>query len=662
MITVHKNDGNEPVSPSNNLPTDYQNFIAISRYARFDETKGRRETWNETVERYFNFFDGYIKENNPKGYTAYSKIRKELETAVLELKVLPSMRCLMTAGKALERDMAAGYNCSFIAVDTPRAFDEAMYILMCGTGVGFSVENQHVSKLPVISEEFQDTETTVSVPDSKLGWAVSFRELIAMLYAGRIPKWDMSKLRPAGAKLKTMGGRSSGPEPLDSLFRFAVATFRNAAGRKLTSIEAHDLMCKIGDIVVVGGVRRSALLSLSDLGDEKMRNAKSGKWWEHAPQRALANNSVAYQGKPDMETFLREWLALVESKSGERGVFNIGAAQKHAASNGRRDGKQVLGTNPCSEILLRANQFCNLSEVVVRDGDSVKVLENKVRLAAIIGTLQATLTNFRYLRKNWKTNTEEEALLGVSLTGIMDHEILGHNNDKLSSILKNLKEVAVETNKEWAKILGINQAAAVTCVKPSGTVSQLADSSSGIHARHSRYYIRTVRGDKKDPLVKLMTDLGFPSADDVTKPNHTTVFSFPMKSPEHARLRDELSAIEQLEVWKTYATSWCEHKPSVTITCREHEWLEVGAWVYKNFDIMSGVSFLPHTDHVYQQAPYQEATKDQYEALLAKMPQNVDWSALSKYESEDNTSGTQTLACSGGSCELVDLSSTPAKV
>lgn len=1015
MTTPEKSDGDTPVisissstQVRSSLPSDYQTFIALSRYARYREDLGRRETWDETVSRYFNFFDEHLKEKHEKAYPAYQEIRPKLEKAVLNLEVMPSMRGLMTAGKALSRDETCLFNCSFIAVDTPRAFDEAMYVAMCGTGVGFSVESVHVSKLPIVSEEFQDTDTTISVPDSKMGWAVSFRELIAMLYAGRVPKWDLSKLRPAGAKLKTMGGRSSGPEPLNSLFRFAVATFRNAAGRKLTSIEAHDLICKVADIVVVGGVRRSSLISLSDLGDEQMRKAKSGKWWETSPQRALANNSASYKGKPDMQTFMKEWFALVESKSGERGIFNLNAAQEHASSNGRRDGKQVMGTNPCcvlgdtilmtttgpqridelegipfiavvngmeypaprgswksgetdvyklhtqagyelvltkdhmvktsrgwievgklnesdriginrdcrwhswegrgayeegyllgmligdgnfmnprkesmaelktwkkdigsdamrvesveyakslkhrsdwagwnelklyyrmcigrdlpnnfgiywghkvvtqevelassdfqraflkgyfdtdghvegtqqksfsirlggvdlenlkavqrmllrfgiasrihllkeatkrmmpdghdnlklyqcqksyrlivsansikkfeetigfthaikkeklknisssirfydkpfstkfvgleyigvhevwdaevsevhafdangiiahnSEILLRQNETCNLSEVVVRNGDTTKVLKEKIRLATILGTLQSTFTNFRYVRKNWKTNAEEERLLGVSLTGIMDHEVLSKNSDTLPRLLRDLKDVAIETNKEWSKILEINQSAAITCCKPSGTVSQLVDSASGIHARHSRFYIRTVRADKKDPLARMMVDIGFPHADDVTKPDYTTVFSFPMKSPEHAVMRNDMTAVQQLEVWKTYAQNWCEHKPSCTISVREHEWLEVGAWVYKNFDIMSGISFLPFTDHIYAQSPYSEINESQYNELLAKMPKNVDWQTLKAYESEDNTVGSQTSGCSGSSCEIVDL-------
>jgi ribonucleoside-diphosphate reductase alpha chain len=654
-MNTSKNKGDQNVS----LPTEYQKFIHLSRYARYNEELGRRETWSETVARYFSFFDQHLEENYAGGLKEYRKVRPELEQAVLNLEIMPSMRCMMTAGPALKRDAVAGYNCSFLAVDSPRAFDECMYILMCGTGVGFSVERQEISKLPNVAEEFYSSDTTIVVPDSKLGWASSFRELISMLYAGRIPKWDLTRLRPAGARLKTFGGRSSGPQPLDDLFKFTVNTFVNAAGRKLNSIECHDLMCKIGDIVVVGGVRRSALISLSNLSDERMRHAKSGKWWEQNGQRALANNSVSYTEKPDIEIFMREWLALIESKSGERGIFNTKAAQQHASSNGRRKGELVKGTNPCSEILLRSKQFCNLSEVVVRPEDDFESLARKVRLAAILGTLQASLIEFRYLSKEWRTNTEEEALLGVSLTGIMDNEFLSGKKGKkditLEEFLTNLKNEAILSNKKWAETIGINQAAAITCVKPSGTVSQLVDSASGIHPRYSEHYIRTVRADKKDPLARFMADQGFPVEDDVTKPQHNYVFSFPTKGPKHSVHRDDMNAIEQLELWKIYAKYWCEHKPSITVYVRDHEWLDVGAWVYKNFEHMSGVSFLPHTNHTYRQAPYQEITKEQYDEMVAKMPKGVDWTAITNYESEDNTAGSQTLACTGGVCEIVDL-------
>ena len=632
---------------NNYLPTDYQNFIATSRYARWIEAEKRRETWAETVSRFTsNVVGNKISDNS---------VIKEIEEAILNLEVMPSMRAVMTAGPALDRDNTAGYNCSYLPVDDPKAFDEAMFILLCGTGVGFSVERQYVNKLPEVPEKLFVSQDIISVHDSKEGWAKALRKLIAMLYAGEIPTWDTSKIRPAGARLKTFGGRASGPGPLEELFRFVIDKFKAAQGRKLSSIECHDIMCKIGDVVVVGGVRRSAMISLSNLSDDRMRHAKSGMWWENNPQRALANNSVAYTEKPDMETFMREWLSLVESKSGERGIFSRMASQKQAAKNGRRDASYDFGTNPCSEIILRPYQFCNLTEVVVRETDTLETLTRKVRLAAIIGTVQSTLTNFPYLRKIWQKNTEEERLLGVSLTGIMDNALTNGKKENLSNTLEHLKNVAIATNREWAERLGINPSAAITCVKPSGTVSQLVDSASGIHARHSAYYIRTVRGDNKDPLTQFMKDQGIPAAPCVMKPDSTTVFSFPMKSPEGAVTRNDMTAIEQLELWLTYQRYWCEHKPSITVTVRDHEWMEVGAWVYTHFDEVSGISFLPHSDHTYQQAPYQECTKHDYETLLSVMPDSIDWSKLSDYEKEDTSKGTNTFACSSGVCEIVDL-------
>jgi len=564
------------------------------------------------------------------------------------------MRALMTAGPALERDNTAGYNCSYLPVDDPKSFDEAMFILLCGTGVGFSVERQYISKLPEVPEQMFKSETIVVVKDSKEGWAKALRQLISLLYAGEIPQWDVSKVRPAGAKLKTFGGRASGPAPLVELFNFAVNTFVGAKGRRLSSIECHDLMCKIGEVVVVGGVRRSAMISLSNLSDDRMRHAKSGSWWEGQKQRALANNSVAYTEKPDMETFMREWLSLVESKSGERGIFSRPASKKQAAKNGRRDASYDFGTNPCSEIILRPYQFCNLTEVVVRATDTFEDLERKVKLATILGTIQSTYTHFPYLRKVWKDNTEAERLLGVSLTGIMDNKLMSGGGD-LAQTLEHMKDVAVATNAEWAERLGIPASAAITCVKPSGTVSQLVDSASGIHARHSAYYIRTVRGDNKDPLTQFMIDQGIPNEPDVMKPDSTTVFSFPQKSPVGAITRNDMTAIEQLQLWLVYQRHWCEHKPSVTVTVRDHEWMEVGAWVYKHFDEVSGVSFLPHSDHSYQQAPYQEVSEREYLDALALMPERINWADLSNYEKEDTSKGVSHFACVGGACEIVDL-------
>ena len=628
---------------NNYLPTDYQAFIHTSRYARWLEDEGRRESWSETVDRYM---------GNVVGYDIDHKIYNALREAILSLEVMPSMRAMMTAGAALDRDNTAGYNCSYLPVDDPKSFDEAMFILLCGTGVGFSVERQFVSKLPEIPELFE-SDTTIVVKDSKEGWAKALRQVIALLYSGEIPKWNVSRIRPAGARLKTFGGRASGPAPLVDLFNFVVHVFKEAQGRKLSSIEAHDIMCKIGEVVVVGGVRRSAMISLSNLSDDKMRHAKSGEFPSH---RYLANNSVAYVEKPDSLSFMREWMALVESGSGERGVFNRQASKNQAAKNGRRDPNYDFGTNPCSEIILRPYQFCNLTEVVVRATDSVDDLERKVRLATILGTIQSTYTNFPYLRKVWQRNTEEERLLGVSLTGVQDNPLMTAKNKGLDKTLERLREVAVATNAEWAERLGINCSAAISCNKPSGTVSQLVDSSSGIHARYSPYYIRTVRGDNKDPLTQFMKDQGIPSEPCVYKPDQTTVFSFPVKAPNNAVVTSDLSAIDQLETWLMYQRHWCEHKPSVTINVKKDEWFEVGAFVYEHFDEMSGVSFLPYDDHIYQQAPYQECTKDEYKELMKTMPKSIDWTKLSEYESEDTTKSSQTFACTGETCEIVDIS------
>jgi ribonucleoside-diphosphate reductase alpha chain len=629
---------------NNHLPTDYQSFIHKSRYAKYYEGDGR-ESWENTIERYSaNIIRDLVDQNT----------KHELEQAILGLEVMPSMRSLMTAGKAADRDNTCMYNCSYLAVDDVKAFDEAMFILLCGTGVGFSVERQSISKLPEVPFLWS-SETNIVVKDSKEGWAKALRQMIALLYSGEIPTWDVSKVRPAGAPLKTFGGRASGPAPLVDLFNFVIKTFKDAQNRKLSSLECHDIMCKIGEVVVVGGVRRSAMISLSNLSDDRMRHAKSGSWWEHDPQRALANNSVSYTEKPDSLSFMREWMALVESGSGERGIFNRQASKVQAAKNGRRNADYDFGTNPCSEIILRPSQFCNLTEVVVRATDTLDTLSEKVRLATILGTIQSSFTKFPYLRKIWTKNTEEERLLGVSLTGIMDNPLMTLKNKGLEKTLDHLKQIAVTTNATWAERLDIPVSAAICCVKPSGTVSQLVDSSSGIHARHSAYYIRTVRGDNKDPLTQFMMDQGIPNEPDVMKPDQTTVFSFPMKAPEGATVTADMSAIEQLEMWLAYQRSWCEHKPSVTINVKNDEWFEVGAFVYKHFDEMSGVSFLPFNEHTYQQAPYQECDESAYHKMLGVMPTNIDWSLLSEYESEDNTSGSQTLACSGDACEIVDL-------
>ena len=647
------------------LPTDYQNFIATSRYARWLDDEQRRETWQETVDRYINYITHKEETMDTlrESTGMWSTMKNELRDAITRLDVMPSMRALMTAGPALERDNTAGYNCSYLPVDDPKSFDEAMYILLCGTGVGFSVERHYINKLPEVPEYLYNSDTCIVVKDSKEGWAKSFRMLVALLYAGEIPTWDVSKIRPAGARLKTFGGRASGPAPLVDLFNFTVNMFKANTGKKLSSYDCHSIMCKIGEIVVVGGVRRSAMISLSNLSDIRMRHAKSGQWWQDAPHMALSNNSVAYTDKPDGETFLREWTGLVESKSGERGIFNRVASKKQVEKYGRRNPNFEFGTNPCSEIILRPYQFCNLTEVVIRADDTKETLKHKIKLATILGTIQSTLTDFPYLRKIWKKNTEEERLLGVSLTGIMDCPLTNGTSSKntllshvhLEELLQELRQVAVDTNKEWAEKLNIPQSTAITCVKPSGTVSQLVDSASGIHARHSEYYIRTVRGDNKDPLTQFMIEQGIPSEPDITKPNDTTVFSFPVKSPKGCVTRNDLTAIQQLEMWMIYQRHWCEHKPSVTITVRDDEWMEVGAFVFTHFDEMSGVSFLPHSDHTYQQAPYQDCTEEEYNAMLDKFVYDINWSQLAEYEKEDTTAGNQTFACSGDVCEIVDI-------
>lgn len=625
------------------LPTQLQQYIHLSRYARWLEDEKRRETWEETVDRYASFFKGRFPDSFPQ---------QRIADAIKHLDVMPSMRALMTAGPALDKDEVAGFNCSFVAVDHVRSFDEILYILMCGTGVGFSVERQHIANLPTISETMHPCDATIVVPDSKVGWASSFRQLLSLLYNGQIPTWDVSKIRPAGAKLKTFGGRASGPRPLEDLFAFTVEMFTKAAGRKLNSVECHDLVCKIADIVVVGGVRRSALISLSNLSDDRMRVAKSGQWWVDNGQRALANNSAAYTEKPDMELFMEEWMALVKSKSGERGIFNRVAAKKKVHESGRRNPNFDFGTNPCGEIILRPNGFCNLTEVVVRAGDTLDQLMDKVEIATIMGTFQSTLTNYRYIRSIWKKNAEEERLLGVSLTGIMDHEILNKANQTTADWLSLLRAHAVKVNAEWAEKLGIPASAAITTVKPSGTVSQLVDSASGIHPRYSNYYIRTVRADKKDPLAKFMRTAGFYVEDCVMKPDSTDIFSFPVKAPAHATFRNDLTAIQQLEHYLVVKDNWCEHNPSITVYVRDNEWLAVGDWVYNHFDDIGGVSFLPHTDHVYRQAPYTECTKETYEALAENMP-NVSWDGLRDIEKEDATTGNKELSCTAGACELI---------
>ena len=648
------------------LPTEYQSFIYLSRYSRWLEEEGRRETWDETVNRLIVFFRNHVENNLGVKDQLDDKDWNMIRNSILSLEVMPSMRSLMTAGPALERENIAGYNCSYIPVDNPKSFDEILYILMNGTGVGFSVERQYINDLPTIPDiEFERTDDVISIADSKEGWARAFKDLISYLYTNRIPKIDVSKVRPAGSRLKTFGGRASGPQPLVDLFDFTIRKFEESRGRKLSSIECHDIVCKIGEVVVVGGVRRSALISLSNLSDSRMRMAKSGAWSFTNPERALANNSAVYTDRPDTGIFMNEWQSLYESKSGERGIFNRRSAQNKAAQNGRRISDINFGTNPCSEIILRPNQFCNLTEVVCRPADDKNILARKIRVATLLGTIQSTLTNFGYLRKRWLDNTAEERLLGVSLTGIMDCKLLNFSPltldysaqiTYLSDTLNYLRNVAVTTNKKWSEKLGINQSTAITCVKPSGTVSQLVDSASGIHTRHAPYYIRTVRADVKDPITIFMKEHGIPNEPDLMSPEHTTVFSFPIKANTNSKFRNDLNAIQQLEIWKTYAEHWCEHKPSVTVSVKENEWVEVGAWCWKNFDHLSGVSFLPYSDHTYKQAPYQEISKEEYVRVKKTMPKKtIDWSQLKDFEEEDNTTGSQELACTGGVCELVDL-------
>jgi ribonucleoside-triphosphate reductase (thioredoxin) len=627
----------------------YETFIEKSRYARYLDDLKRRENWHETTQRYFDFMTAHLQEKHD--FKLADQMLAELQAAVEHNEVMPSMRAIMTAGPALARDNTAGYNCSYLPIDDAKAFDEAMYILLCGTGVGFSVERQYVTKLPEIPEHIYDSETTIVVHDSKEGWAKALRQLISLLYSGEAARWDVSKVRAAGTRLKTFGGRASGPEPLVELFKFVVRTFKNAEGRKLNSIECHDIMCKIGEVVVVGGVRRSAMISLSNLSDDRMRHAKSGAWWETQGQRALANNSACYTERPDVGIFMQEWLSLYESKSGERGIFNREAAKNVAKKNGRRKIDFDFGTNPCSEIILRPYQFCNLTEIVVRATDTLEDLKRKARIATILGTFQSTLTHFPYLRKIWKNNTEEERLLGVSMTGTLDNPLLNNPDDpELPARLEALKQVAVETNAELAAALGINASTAITCIKPSGTVSQKVDSSSGLHARHADFYYRRVRADNKDPLTKFMIEKGIPNEPDVMKPGSTTVFTFPKKAPEGALLRKDLTAIQHLKLWLVYQRHYCEHKPSVTISVMEKEWPEVGAFVWKHFDEMSGVSFLPYDGGTYRQAPYEDCTKEEYEALHAKIPESLDWDSV--IEIDDNVEGAQTLACTAAGCEI----------
>lgn len=627
----------------------YEEFIAVGHYCRWLPEEGRRETWEEACARYVQYM-----QDQAAGYGYHDQqVFRDIQEEMVNRGVVGSMRALMTAGPALERDNVAGFNCAYLTVDHPRAFDELLYILMCGTGVGFSVERQYINQMPEVAHEFTNTETTITVADSKIGWAKAYRELVSLLYSGQVPRWDVSRVRPSGARLKTFGGRASGPEPLERLFQFTVGVFRGAAGRRLNSIECHSLCCKIAEIVVVGGVRRSALISLSNLTDDRLRRAKQGDWWDRNPHYALSNNSVCYTEKPDFPAFLKEWKSLYESYSGERGIFNRVSAKKQAGRSGRRDTDHDFGCNPCSEIILRPNQFCNLSEVVIRRGDTLADLRRKVRFATVLGTIQSTLTDFRYLRPIWKRNCDEERLLGVSLTGIMDHPVMSgrEGEETLVEWLTALREEAIHVNKELAEAMGIPQSTAITCVKPSGTVSQLVNSASGIHPRYAEYYIRRVRIDDKDPLGAFMIDKGVPYATQGTN----LVFEFPQAAPKGAITASEFLGVQQLELWKLYQDHWCEHKPSITVYYRDQDFFELGQWVYNHFDEVSGVAFLPYDDHTYDLAPYEPISEEKYHELQAAMPGNLDWSELSKYEQDDNTTGSQELACTGPSCEVVDI-------
>lgn len=631
----------------NPFNTPYQEFIYKSRYAKWLPEEGRRENWDETVQRLVSYY------GKQTGWKGAIEDWDDLYEAIYNLEVMPSMRALMTAGPALDRCHVAAYNCAYLTVDSLRSFDETMYVLMCGTGVGFSVESKYIDQLPKISEEFSDSDTTIVVQDSKEGWAKALRELISLLVAGQVPSWDVSKVRPAGARLKTFGGRASGPEPLVALFKYCVGKFKNAAGRRLTSVECHDIMMNIAATVIVGGVRRSAMISLFDVTDDRMNMSKFGAWWESEPNRAYANNSAVYDNRrPDVGFFMKKWKDLYDSKSGEPGLFSRYACQAIAGRNGRRDASFDFGTNPCSEIILRPFEFCNLTEVVVRPADTLDTLKRKVRLASVLGTIQSTFTDFKYLRKKWKDNCDEERLLGVSLTGVCDNiELLGGD-----SVLVQLREVAIQTNKEWAEILNIPQSAAVTCVKPSGTVSQLVDSASGLHTRHSPYYLRTVRADNKDPVTAFLKDQGVYNEPDAVKPDSQTVFYFPTKSPQSSITREDMSAVDMLNLWEKLQDDWCEHKPSATINVKDDEWMDVAAWVFNKFDKLSGVSFLPYDGGTYKQAPYQEITEEEYNDWCKKHPlPSIDWEKLKEYEKEDNTTGMQEFACTGNVCEIVSV-------
>ncbi len=625
---------------------DLAEFVYYRTYSRWVEAEDRRETWIETVDRYMSFMAENLKDKlSEKEYT-------EIRNFILEHKSVPSMRLLQFAGKAARTTNVCAYNCSFIAPTLLQDFGEIAYILMCGTGVGFSVEYQTVETLPQIKRQTGTMLTDYIIEDSKEGWADAIVYGMQTWYDGKDVRFDYSKIRPAGSRLKTMGGRASGPGPLRDLMDFMRNRILARQGRRLKTIDVHDVICKIGEVVVAGGVRRSALISLSDLDDQEMRNSKIGTFYYHSPQRSMANNSAIYNSKPTPEEFMEEWLALMKSGTGERGIFNRGSLRDQLPA--RRvelvdEGLNIMGTNPCGEIILQSKQFCNLTEVIARPEDTEATLMEKIRVATILGTYQATLTNFPYLSKDWQQNCRTERLLGVSITGQWDCPAV-----RESAMLQKLKTKAQEVNQEYAKRFGINPSTCITCVKPSGNTSQTTDSSSGLHPRYSPYYLRRVRISATDPLFHMLRDQKVPYYPEVgqTMENATTfVVEFPIKSPDGAICRNDITALEQLEYWKNVKESYTEHNPSVTVYVGEQEWFEVGNWVYKNWDIVGGISFLPRSNHAYALAPYQEITKEEYEAARANFPQ-LDFSDLVLYEKSDETENKREIACAGGACEL----------
>lgn len=621
-------------------------FVYYRTYSRWMDKENRRETWIETVDRYINF----MRENI--GSRLDEKEYEELRLAILNQEIMPSMRLMWSAGDAARKTNVCAYNCSFIAPSKLEDFAEIMYLLMCGTGAGFSVESQTVQQLPLIKKQTGEILPIYEIKDSKEDWGDSLTAGMKAWYEGKDIKFDYSKLRLAGERLKTMGGRSSGPEPLRALLDFTRSKILNRQGKRLTNLDVHDIICKIGEVVVMGGVRRSALISLSDLDDEEMRHSKEGQFYLNEPQRQMANNSAVYNQRPTAAEFMEEWLALAKSGTGERGIFNRGGLESQLPERRWKvfaKDSATAGTNPCGEIILKSKQFCNLTEVVARHEDTAETLLKKTRLATILGTYQSTLTNFPYISKEWKKNCEEERLLGVSLTGQWDSPA-----SRSPEIVKKLKMLAIEVNKEYAKKFGINPSTCITCVKPSGTVSQLVDSASGMHTRHAKYYIRRIRISATDPLFQMLKDQKFPYYPEVGQAEgsaSTYVLEFPVKAPDGAVTRNSLSALDQLEHWKLIKENFTEHNPSVTISVGNDEWISTANWLYQNWNILGGLSFLPRVDHSYALAPYEEISEEKYYELLAKMPE-IDFSEIVVYEKEDSTQGAKELACVAGVCEV----------